>query len=329
MAFEQLFYGIFLIPPGSPIRMQYFFSSFLIGFVCFVSLIVSIPKEKITGLGYPVLEMVPLAIGMTIALNRMFATTTVLLNIPTLYLAIIYGGAVLFLLDYIQSGILYCSLAIASIYLADSNIRLASNIPFSTDFFVNNLIAWAISAVNYRKYVQEQRNIAIIESQNVQLRLLSEHDDLTGLINRRKIDSIITDLLEHRQGGSAFTAVILFDLDHFKQVNDTFGHQRGDALLKEVSSFIKSRLLEDEAFARWGGEEFLILTKRDGKMLAESLRKEMEQTQFASIGTITASFGVSPVLPDDTDTKIFRQVDQALYRAKETGRNRVEVFTGD
>jgi diguanylate cyclase (GGDEF)-like protein len=327
LAVEQLLYGLFLIQPGSPVRVQYFLSAFLISFLCFISFLISKPKETISGLGYPFFEMLPLALGMVIALNRMFANKGILLNIPTLYLAFIYGGAVSFLLDYVQSGILYGAFAIASIIMANSYTLLAENVPFYADFVVNNGIAWTISALNYHYYRQEQKYISLIEDQNQQLRMVSEQDALTGLLNRRKIDSIISELLQNKQNGSAAFTLILFDLDHFKLVNDTFGHQRGDLLLKELSALVKEQLLDGESLARWGGEEFLILTKRDGVALAESLRENIENHVFEQVGKITASFGVSPVLPDDSEIKIFRQVDTALYRAKEMGKNRVELFT--
>ncbi len=327
LAVEQLLYGLFLVQPGAPVRVQYFLSAFLIAFLCFISFLISKPKKNISGLGYPFFEMLPLALGMVIALNRMFANKGIILNIPTLYLAFIYGGAVVFLFDYVQSGILYATFAIVSIVMLNSHALIASNVPFQIDFIVNNLIAWTISALNYRYYIQEQKNINLIEEQNQQLRMFSEHDALTGLLNRRKIDSIISEILQNKMGGVTITAVILFDLDRFKMVNDTYGHQRGDILLKEISKLVQDTLEEGESLARWGGEEFLILTQREGKALAELLRREIENKQFEQVGKVTASFGVSPVLPDDSEVKIFRQVDKALYRAKELGRNRVEVFT--
>ncbi len=327
LAVEQLLYGLFLVQPNAPVRMQYFFSAFLIAFLCYISLVISKPKETISGMGYPFFEMLPLALGMVIALNRMFANKGILLNIPTLYLAFIYGGAVFFLLDYVQSGILYGTFTIASIAMVNSHVLLANNVPFRTDFVINNGIAWTVSALNYRYFRQEQKHISLIEEQNQQLRMLSEQDALTGLLNRRKIDSIISELLQNNQGGSAVSALILFDLDHFKLVNDTYGHQRGDLLLKEISTLVKEQLIEGESLARWGGEEFLILTKRDGQELAELLRIKIEGQMFEQVGSVTASFGVSPVLQDDSEVKIFRQVDKALYCAKELGRNRVELFT--
>ena len=326
LAVEQLLYGLFLIQPGAPVRTQYFLSALLISFLCLISLLISKPNETFSGLGYPFFEMLPLALGMFIALNRMFANNGILLNIPTLYLAFIYGGAVFFLLDYVQSGILYGTFTIASIVMVNSHALLAKNVPFRTDFVINNGIAWTVSALNYRYFRQEQKHISLIEEQNQQLRMLSEQDTLTGLLNRRKIDSIISELLQNNQGGSAVSAVILFDLDHFKLFNDTFVHQRGDLLLKEIPALARDQLLENESLARWGGEEFLILSKRDGKALAESLRENIENHVFEQVGKITASFGVSPVLPDDSEVKIFRQVDKALYHAKEMGRNRVELF---
>ncbi|MGH0051766.1 MAG: GGDEF domain-containing protein [Sphaerochaetaceae bacterium] len=326
LAAEQGLYGFFLTQQGSPEKTLYLFSSFLIAFLCFVSFIISMPKEKITGLGYPIFEMVPLALGMGVSLNRMFAIPGIIFSIPTLYFAVMYGGAVIFLLEYRQSGILYGTLAVLSIMLFNAHGTDSSVMPFHADFVVNNLLAWSISALNYRNYLQEQRNMDVIAAQNVQLRRLSEQDALTGLLNRRKIDNIIVELLEDDEVRSKNKAIILFDLDRFKLVNDTYGHQKGDALLKAISTLAKKRLQKGEFLARWGGEEFLVLTSRNGKTLAESLRKDIERSDFGEIGKITASFGVSVILPGDTEVKIFRQADQALYRAKELGRNRVEVF---
>jgi len=153
-------------------------------------------------------------------------------------------------------------------------------------------------------------------------------DNLTGIYNRDKFESCFSDAIRNAYSNNEKLSLVIFDLDHFKDVNDTFGHQTGDLVLKDISKLINDNVKTIDIFARWGGEEFAILlpnTDLDGAYLfAEKLRHTIESHNFEVIKNITASFGVGEMHKNDNKMTIFEKTDRALYRAKKNGRNRVE-----
>ena len=157
---------------------------------------------------------------------------------------------------------------------------------------------------------------------------LSITDRLTGLYNRFKLDELFAFHLSMVRRHHNHFSIILVDIDHFKNVNDTFGHQVGDTLLQEIAYCLKSKTRLEDAVGRWGGEEFLILlpsSKLSSAMhLAEKLRHCIEYTPFTTVGKATASFGVASFEPNDDDKSMLGRADEALYLAKHNGRNRVE-----
>ena len=122
-------------------------------------------------------------------------------------------------------------------------------------------------------------------------------------------------------------SLILIDIDFFKQVNDMHGHEVGDTVLCTLVQIIKQHIREFDIFARWGGEEFIILipkaTEENTMRKAESIRKSIETYPFEKAGKVTASFGVTQYKKLDTESSIFRRCDEALYQSKENGRNRI------
>jgi diguanylate cyclase (GGDEF)-like protein/PAS domain S-box-containing protein len=177
---------------------------------------------------------------------------------------------------------------------------------------------------------------------------VSRTDALTGLGNLKRYREAAADCWRScqelaRAGQSRPLSLILFDLDHFKQVNDCHGHPAGDTCLKTVANRFRMLLRDDDAFCRVGGEEFAILLPRTGlteaREIAERLRHRLEETDICHVGeknsridlTLTASFGVASISGDQPRTdpnKLYVAADQALYRAKGSGRNRVEVEDG-
>lgn len=153
-------------------------------------------------------------------------------------------------------------------------------------------------------------------------------DSLTGLFNHGWTENSLRDSIVKCRAEGKPLSLIMFDIDHFKKVNDTFGHAVGDQVLKGIASLAKRNLMECSCMlGRWGGEEFLgICENVTGAQLAETaekLRVTIENHEFETAGKITGSFGVTEVNDTETADEAFRRIDAALYRAKSEGRNRV------
>lgn len=168
-----------------------------------------------------------------------------------------------------------------------------------------------------------------LDEKNQALEILSRTDKLTSLANRRRLEEVLhMESLRARRYGKSFS-VIMFDIDHFKLINDSFGHQIGDMVLIELARKLGRGARETDIVGRWGGEEFLLVcpeTPREVAMgMAERLRRSFDEEELPHVGRVTASFGVGVFQPDDDLDHLLRRVDQALYRAKSNGRNRVET----
>ncbi|HWR03346.1 MAG TPA: diguanylate cyclase [Humidesulfovibrio sp.] len=168
-----------------------------------------------------------------------------------------------------------------------------------------------------------------LDEKNHALEILSVTDRLTGLANRRKLEaSLQSELLRARRYGKTFS-VIMLDVDRFKTINDTHGHQTGDTVLVQLAELLRRNARETDIVGRWGGEEFLIICPETNLMLvtalAERYRLEMERNDFGHVGQVTSSFGVTSTQDGDDVESLVRRADEALYRAKEFGRNRVET----
>jgi diguanylate cyclase (GGDEF)-like protein/PAS domain S-box-containing protein len=157
---------------------------------------------------------------------------------------------------------------------------------------------------------------------------LSELDGLTDIPNRRSFDAKLEDYLSNTPLKNPKFSLIMFDIDLFKEINDTFGHQAGDAVLSELASLIKENIRKDDFFARFGGEEFMIISNNIGVSgaveLAEKLRLAIETHGFPLKINVKCSFGVTACKSGDTADIIIKRADNALYKAKENGKNRVE-----
>lgn len=156
------------------------------------------------------------------------------------------------------------------------------------------------------------------------LREMTEHDPLTNTYNRRHLYTILeTESERARRYGTALS-VVMFDIDHFKTVNDTLGHLAGDRVLVRIAEIVQQELRSVDLLSRYGGEEFLIVApgidRQRAVVLAERLRTLIATADFDPAGQITCSFGVHQFDGEDTDS-IFRHVDELLYKAKQQGRN--------
>jgi diguanylate cyclase (GGDEF)-like protein len=157
---------------------------------------------------------------------------------------------------------------------------------------------------------------------------LATTDRLTGTVNRLGLEEAFARELARAQRYQAPMAVILADVDKFKSVNDSFGHQVGDVVLKEFAEILQSEARHTDVVGRWGGEEFLILCPETdaeaAAVLAERMRSSIAAHDFPQVGTRTGSFGIAAFRADDTEATLVKRADDALYRAKNGGRDRVE-----
>ncbi len=160
-------------------------------------------------------------------------------------------------------------------------------------------------------------------------------DALTGLYNRRRFHDVLSKEFERSKRYANPVSLIMLDIDHFKKVNDNYGHQTGDTVLREVGSIITASIRDIDTASRFGGEEFMVVLpnteKENAKVGAERMRAAIAQHIFPEIeGPITVSIGVTG-LPDPglaNEDRLVRCADYALYRAKQNGRNRIEISTG-
>src|ERR1039457_1940589 len=160
-------------------------------------------------------------------------------------------------------------------------------------------------------------------------RELSETDHLTMIYNRRKLNDVMTIEIEKARRYARPLSLIMMDLDHFKRVNDTYGHSVGDSVLKATAHIVSGMLRIVDVFARFGGEEFIVLcpeTDIDGAAaLANKIRIAMEEFSHPVAGTVTVSAGVAEYNQNNTGMALIEKADLALYTAKKAGRNRVAI----
>jgi len=168
---------------------------------------------------------------------------------------------------------------------------------------------------------------AIVLRQQRVLQQLIITDPLTQAFNRRHLHHCLETALAQQRRYGITTSLVLFDIDHFKQVNDRFGHQSGDLVLQRLSQQIRQRLRRTDALFRFGGEEFVLLlpatTLHQARQMAEDLTRQIAQTPILEAQPVTISCGVSQMRSHDTIDSWLQRCDRALYQAKQDGRNRV------
>jgi len=203
-------------------------------------------------------------------------------------------------------------LGVLNIYLREGYRRDSSDEEFLTT------IANTLAGVIKRKRLEEE------------LRQLATIDRLTGAYNRRKFDDIIAHEMERAARYQHLLSVIMFDIDNFKAVNDTYGHIAGDSVLSALADVVRKRKRAVDHFIRWGGEEFMIIAPGTGAegavVLAERVRKTIEDHVFDIVGKITVSLGVTQFRHGDTAHSLIKRTDDALYKAKRSGRNQFSVL---
>jgi len=166
-----------------------------------------------------------------------------------------------------------------------------------------------------------------IDAQQRRLRFQIEHDPMTGLLNRTSLKARLQRAIDRRASRGTPAALLSIDLDHFKRINDSFGHETGDLVLCECARLLRSHVRADDFVFRIGGEEFLVILDdiRPGqaRAKAEELRAAIESANILQQRVVTASVGVASLLDGDARAEWTRRSDDRLYAAKRTGRNRV------
>ena len=196
-------------------------------------------------------------------------------------------------------------------------------------FIVVLVLLWNRQLFKLNKKIAEANRK--LEEKSEELEKLSITDVLTGLYNRRHADNKLAKEMVRADRYNGQLSLIMADLDYFKKVNDVWGHQAGDSVLQVFSNILSDNTRDTDLVSRWGGEEFLIICPqtdlRGAVTQADNLRKIFANTTFKDIGSKTASFGIAAYIPGENKNSLVQRADDALYRAKDNGRNRVEEST--
>jgi len=184
--------------------------------------------------------------------------------------------------------------------------------------------------VTFFDVTESKKQKMLLEEKNRELEELASIDSLTGVYNRNKLREIAAYELRKYARDKTPLSFIMLDIDYFKKINDTYGHNAGDYALKTISKLVAENIREYDTFARWGGEEFVILVPNSNTeqavVLAEKIRKKIANFEFEEIGSISCSFGVAQMGDGFELDNLVENADKALYMAKRSGRNRTEIF---
>lgn len=193
-------------------------------------------------------------------------------------------------------------------------------------FFFGAVFVLMVCLLSYRTTLELKR-VYVLEQENIT-------DPLLGIFNRRCLDRRLLEEVLRAYRHRLDLALLMVDIDKFKQVNDTWGHQVGDLVLQHLTQLLVATLRQTDILARYGGEEFVILlphtAEQEASKLAERLRAAVEQTPLHRIPelSVTVSIGIACLLPDDDDAySLLERADKAMYRAKREGRNMVVRYT--
>lgn len=174
-------------------------------------------------------------------------------------------------------------------------------------------------------------NITERKKAEEEIHFFATTDSLTGITNRREFATILMREVDRSKRYGTPMALGMYDLDYFKRVNDTFGHDVGDYVLQAVTRLVKENIRTADIMARWGGEEFMVLMPHSdiqaAKIVAEKLRLAISHHHFDKVNELTVSVGVAVFESKDDMDSLLKRVDDALYLAKKQGRNRVEILT--
>jgi len=195
------------------------------------------------------------------------------------------------------------------------------------EFIALSYARWAVHMKDHHAELSEINNV--LENKNKEYEVMASTDSLTGLYNRFKFSELYLSEYTAMIQRNNDMSIILLDIDFFKSVNDTYGHNIGDQVLIQISHALLKILRSIDIVCRWGGEEFVILlptaSLQNAVDLAEKLRVYIEELEIDVVGKLTASFGVSQVREDDEMQDVIARADKALYLAKNSGKNCIKM----
>lgn len=219
---------------------------------------------------------------------------------------------------------------------------------FSITFLLAIILAlWVFSACMFLtfNFLQAHAEIKLTKLQKMELEQVNEalklekeeltqeavRDPLTGVNNRLGLRNYLFGQFSNVKNKTLKMGIIFMDIDYFKSINDTYGHETGDEVLKAFALYIKENIRNQDFFCRWGGEEFLIISENNNleatKQLAEKLCETMHSYRWPKNIALTSSFGVAELQKGEDVSHLIKRGDQALYAAKKSGRDRVVVST--
>ena len=200
-------------------------------------------------------------------------------------------------------------------------------------FFTHNSFSISVSNISFgdsSSYLVTLTDITKLKEHEQEILKRAYTDELTGIYNRAKLSELFTQELSRARRHGTKLSMTIIDIDNFKKFNDTFGHLVGDEVLVMLTKTLCYSIRDYDIFARWGGEEFVVVfpetSKEEAAQICDKLRVAIEQNPHPSAGVVSASFGVAQLGEEDTLETLFERCDKALYRAKENGRNRVELI---
>lgn len=174
-----------------------------------------------------------------------------------------------------------------------------------------------------------EANLKELEAKQIELQRMATHDALTGIYNRLAFEEFFEKRISEAKRHSNSLWLTYFDIDNFKTVNDTYGHEAGDRVLKETTELISQQIRNEDYFARIGGEEFALITVQnsdeDAYLFVEKIREKMATHEINGIGNVTGSFGVTRLKASDTHDTFLKRADLAMYAAKTGGKNKIVI----
>ncbi|WP_370325216.1 GGDEF domain-containing protein [Euzebya sp.] len=324
------------------------------------SWIVEQGDDPVIAILYPPHIAVQLVVAIGLLRRRMGVRTAervVLVGVVVTYLVVVAGGMIraadlagvreemsaesllaitlMMMLAYVAfetDRALRLALAIVAAYVGILAARLAPDaiagrLPADAVDFLPPIIALVAAVGLLHVLAQTKEQAAEARSHAETMTALAHTDVLTQLPNRRHLHAELESQLAEAQDEDAPLAVILLDIDHFKRINDSHGHEAGDAVLREVAQVLGTTVRHTDLLGRWGGEEFLVVAPTtamgDAVALAERCRMALASTMFPAVGRVTASMGVATHEPGDSAWGLLRRADAALYLAKGGGRDQV------